>query len=86
MAFSRTLRPEQAPGGPRAYACGPGCGRTRVDALALEGMAARTALAAIPALPAPADRREGAALVAEMFRLVVAHDDLTDVGFVGHAN
>jgi hypothetical protein len=47
-------------------------------------MAVRTALAAIPALLFPVDRRERAALFAEMFRLVVVHDDLTDVGFVGH--
>ncbi|WDZ86822.1 zinc ribbon domain-containing protein [Micromonospora cathayae] len=82
----RTLLPEQAPGGPRAYACGPRCGRTWVDALTLEAMAVRTALAAIPALAIPTDRREAAALVAEMFRLVVVHDDQTDVVFVGYAN
>lgn len=81
----RTLLPEQDPGGPRGYACGPHCGRTRVDALALEAMAVRTALAAIPALPVPADRRAATALLAEMFRLVVVHDDLTDVAFVGYA-
>lgn len=70
--------------GQPAYRCDPPCGRSHVDAAGLESMAHRTALTAWPNLTEIADEVGWQAIFAETYRLIVVHDDLTDVRFLGH--